>query len=275
MPSENTLATDQIRNGAITDDKIAAGANIASSKLADGGNFIKKAGTVAFTGDQSMGNNKLTNLQTGSADTDGVNVGQLNSALAGLPSAYKYRNVRVKSTGNVNISNPGTAIFDGVTLSAGDRIVLNDQSTTSQNGIYDFDTSSTALVRSSDSNAWNEITGCLVFVDEGTVGANTRWYCTSNSGGTLGSTAIAYASDVTTSLTTSNFVFDETPSGSINGSNTDFVIANTPTSGSLRVYRNGMRVLSGTGNGYTLSGTTISMTTAPVAGDSLRVDYMK
>ena len=39
--AETTIASRQIRDGAITDAKIAAGANIASSKLADGSNFVK------------------------------------------------------------------------------------------------------------------------------------------------------------------------------------------------------------------------------------------
>ena len=273
--AEQTIKQSQIRDGAINDAKVAAGAAIATSKLALNGTIILKDGTVAFTGDQSMGNNKLTNVGTASSSGDAINKGTFDAALAALPSAYKYRNVRAGSTANITVSNPGTAVFDGVTLTEGQRIVLKDQSSAAENGIYDFDTSSTALVRSSDSNAWDEITGTLVFIDEGTVNANTRWYCTSNTGGTLGSTAIAYASDVTSGLTTSNFVFDETPSGTINGSNADFTLANTPTANTLRVYMNGVRVLSGSGNGYTLSTATITFTTAPVTGDNIRVDYMK
>lgn len=52
--AETTIAGRQIRDGAITDSKVASGANIASSKLADGANFVKKDGSVAFTGAQSM-----------------------------------------------------------------------------------------------------------------------------------------------------------------------------------------------------------------------------
>ena len=80
MP-ETTIASRQIRDGAITDAKVAAGAAIASSKLADGANFVKKDGSVAFTGDQSMGNNKLTTLgtptNTGDAATKGFSRIQL------------------------------------------------------------------------------------------------------------------------------------------------------------------------------------------------------
>ena len=57
----------QIADGAIDNAKVQAGAGIETSKLADGANFIKRDGSVAFTGNQSMGGNSITNLATPSA----------------------------------------------------------------------------------------------------------------------------------------------------------------------------------------------------------------
>lgn len=77
-------------------------------------------------------------------------------------------------------------------------------------------------------------------------------------------------------LTSSNFVYSETPSGTINGSNVTFTIANTPTSGTVRLYKNGQRLTLTTD--YTISGTTITYAVAPntVGGtDVLLADYMK
>lgn len=73
-------------------------------------------------------------------------------------------------------------------------------------------------------------------------------------------------------LTSSNFVDSETPSGTINGSNTTFTLANTPTTGSVKLYRNGVRVTN-----FTVSTATIttSGTTTPLTGDSLLADYRK
>ena len=68
-----------------------------------------------------------------------------------------------------------------------------------------------------------------------------------------------------------NHVYSETPSGSVNSSNTAFTLANTPVSGTLRVYQNGQRITLTTD--YTLSGTTITFVTAPETGDILRADY--
>jgi len=61
MP-ETTIAGRQIRDGAISNAKIAAGANIDTSKLADGANFIKKDGTVAMTGNLDINNQKVVNV---------------------------------------------------------------------------------------------------------------------------------------------------------------------------------------------------------------------
>lgn len=272
MP-ETTISTKQIRDSAITDAKVAAGAAIASSKLADGANFTKKDGSVAFTGNQSMGNNKLTSLSNGTVSTDAINLGQLDAAIAALSTAYKYRTVRVVATANVNISSAPSSV-DSVTLSTGDRVLLTAQSTASQNGIYDFNGAAAAMTRSTDSDAWNEIIGSLVAVVEGTAKDNSRWFCTANTGGTLGSTSITYTEDQSAGLSSSNFVNDETPSGSINGSNTSFTLANTPTSGTLDLFMNGIR-LKGGSNDYAISGNTITMTTAPVTGDTLYANYRK
>jgi hypothetical protein len=53
---------DQILDGTVTDSDISATAAIQTSKLADGGYFIKKDGTVAFTDDINAGSNKVENL---------------------------------------------------------------------------------------------------------------------------------------------------------------------------------------------------------------------
>ena len=65
------------------------------------------------------------------------------------------------------------------------------------------------------------------------------------------------------------------PSGAINGSNTSFAMANTPTTGTEHLYLNGILQESGSGNDYTISGATITMLTAPLTGEKLRVTYRK
>lgn len=93
---------------------------------------------------------------------------------------------------------------------------------------------------------------------------------------TIGSAAGTW--DSAYSLTSSSsviFVDRETPSGSVNGSNTAFVLANAPTAGSEHVYLNGILQEPGAGNDYTISGATITYLTAPVTGDKIRVSYRR
>ena len=75
-------------------------------------------------------------------------------------------------------------------------------------------------------------------------------------------------------LSSSNNVFGESPSGTIDGTNTNFTLANTPQAGTLRVYLNGLRQQEGAGNDYTVSGNTITFTTAPSTGDVILADYV-
>ena len=63
----------------------------------------------------------------------------------------------------------------------------------------------------------------------------------------------------------------ETPSGTINGSNVTFTLTATPTL--LLFYRNGMLQLPGSGNDYTISGSTITMAVAPLTGTVLEAVF--
>lgn len=274
MP-ETTIAGRQIRDGAITNGKVAAGAGIELSKIQSGTNLINKDGSVAMTGNLDLGNQKIVNLGTPTSNNDGANKVYVDNLIAALPSAYKYRNVHVASVANITLSNPGTAIFDGHTLTNGDRVLVKNQTTQSENGIYVFNGASSAMTRATDSDAWDELVGTLVYVDIGTVNGEQRFFCTSNTGGTLGSTAVVYVQDTSGTLSTTNFVTEETPSGTINGVNVTFTLSTTPTSGTLKLYLNGVRLKSGAGNDYTLSTNIISMTTAPISGDVLLADFMK
>jgi hypothetical protein len=76
-------------------------------------------------------------------------------------------------------------------------------------------------------------------------------------------------------LTASNFVYGESPSGTINGVNPTFTLANTPTG--LSLYKNGLRQAAGAGNDYTLAAATITFLAGniPQTGDVLMADYSK
>lgn len=101
--------------------------------------------------------------------------------------------VRVASTADVTISNPGTAVFDGVTLSNGDRILLKNQSTGSQNGIYVFNGSGSAMTRATDMDTSAEAnTGAAVWVEEGSSNQDTGWTLVTDAV-TLGTTSLVFS----------------------------------------------------------------------------------
>lgn len=268
----------QLANGIIADAQVASGANIASSKLADGSNFIKKDGSVAMTGALNMGSQLISSLQTPSSSSDAATKGYVDGLYNSFPNLFKYKDeAKAMATGNVTVSNPGTASFDGVTLSTNDRLLLTSQTAPAENGVYVFNGSGVALTRAADMDAWAEIGGALIGVAAGgTANGSKLVLFTNTATGTLGTTAVtSTVINAAAGLSSTNFVDAEIPSGSINGSNTTFTLANTPTSGTEKVYLNGIRLYPGAGNDYTISTNTITMATAPLTGERIVVDYRK
>src|SRR5215472_96282 len=88
-------------------------------------------------------------------------------------------------------------------------------------------------------------------------------------------TSISAAVAGTDFMAPSDFVVRETPTGSVNGVNTSFTLANTPIAGTEQVFLNGLLQEPGAGNDYTISGATITYLTAPLTNDRLRVSYYK
>ena len=101
--------------------------------------------------------------------------------------------VRAASTGDVNLTNPGTAVFDGVTLAMGDLVLIKDQIAQEDNGIYVFNTSSTTMVRAPQFDTSAEVRpGLFVFVSEGTVHDNNGFTLISDDPVVLGTTALEF-----------------------------------------------------------------------------------
>lgn len=100
--------------------------------------------------------------------------------------------VRAATTASITIStalNNGDSL-DGVTLATGDRVLVKDQSTGSQNGIYIV---GATPVRDYDESTDDPSFGYLVFVREGTTYAGTLWKNTNTSAPTIGTTSLTFA----------------------------------------------------------------------------------
>lgn len=171
----------------IVDADIAAGANISTTKLADGANFIQRNGSVAFTNDQSMGGFKLTNLGAPINANDAARLIDVQNAALGLTVKDA---VRAATTANITLS--GLLTIDGITVVAGDRVLVKDQTNPVQNGIYLAATG--AWSRSPDADQDPELKpNTFVFVSEGTLQADTGWMITTNGTITIGTTPITWA----------------------------------------------------------------------------------
>lgn len=91
---------------------------------------------------------------------------------------------------------------------------------------------------------------------------------------TLTSKTLSGASNTFSQLPIASDHQQEVPSGTINGSNVTFTLAFTPVaSASVQLYLDGILLISGAGNDYTISGATITMITAPALGQSIRANY--
>lgn len=136
-----------------------------------------------------QGGSTVKGLPSPTSSTDAANKAYVDSIAEGL--SWKD-SVRAASTANVTVSGPGAAI-DGVTLSAGDRILLKDQSTASQNGIYIWNGAAVAATRASDATPFSELEAAVVSVEEGTTNAGTTWR-QSAVNGTIDSSTVTWAS---------------------------------------------------------------------------------
>lgn len=114
--------------------------------------------------------------------------------------------VRVKTTANVTLAGGAPNTVDGVSLAANDRILVTNQTTAAQNGIYFVQTLGTGSdgtwVRATDADSNPEVTaGMFTFVEEGTLAADTGWVLITNNPITLGTTALAFTQFSSTSFT--------------------------------------------------------------------------
>lgn len=137
---------------------------------------------------------------------------------------------------------------------------------------------------------WNSSTGSISYIDTladlafDNLGTGDT-LLTNPSANTIGVKSLIAGTNVTftvgansitinsSGLTSSNFVFNEIPTGTIDGSNTTFTIANTPTAGTIQLFLNGL--LQRPTTDYTISGTTITMINIPGTGDFMLVHYLK
>jgi len=139
-----------------------------------------------MSGAIAMGTNKITGLGTPTADADAVTKSYVDAIAQGIDAKAS---VVAASTANLTLS--GAQTIDGVSVIAGDRVLVKDQTTASANGIYLC--ASGSWTRTTDADTYAELVAAYTFVEGGTVNANNGFICTIPTSGTLGSTSITFA----------------------------------------------------------------------------------
>jgi len=143
---------------------------------------------AAPTTSVSANSQKITNLLDPTSAQDAATKAYVDAARSGLDVKAS---VRAASTTNISMLMM-TQTIDGVALISGDRVLVKDQSTASQNGIYVVDNST--WYRATDADTSAEVTsGMFVFVEEGTVNDNTGWVLGTANPITLNTTSLSFS----------------------------------------------------------------------------------
>ena len=141
---------------------------------------------AAPTAAVDMNNQYLLNVPDPTADHHAANKAYVDTKVQGLSPKTS---VRAATTANITLS--GLQTVDGVSLNAGDRVLVMNQTDASENGVYIADTG--AWSRSDDADTWDELVSAYFFVSEGTSHADSGYTCTIDAGGTLGTDDVTFS----------------------------------------------------------------------------------
>lgn len=160
--------------------------------------------TYLFSGSSTAGRDLImsTSLEDTSMRVKVYSVLNLSTEIQTKDPVY------VASTGSVNLPSPSSAI-DGVSYASipiGSRVLLKNQSSPRENGIYTK--TGSGLVRSSDANSWSELVSASVEVTNGTSQANTYWVCDIVPGSEIGVGFIFWTQSLTKNPLDPTLLFD-------------------------------------------------------------------
>jgi hypothetical protein len=190
----NTTTGKMMWRGAAANIDPTARANHTGTQLA--ATISNLAATVqAYTLNQfaaptaavAMNNQRITGLAEPTGAQDAATKNYVDAAVNGTD--WKI-SVRAATTANITLS--GIQTVDGISLVAGERVLVKNQTTATENGLYNV--ASGAWTRTTDADAAAEVTaGLSVMVEEGTVNADSQWRLTTDGAITLGTTALTFA----------------------------------------------------------------------------------
>jgi hypothetical protein len=158
--------------GTLSGNTLAAGVTASSlTSLGTIASLTATAGTVA-------------NAPSGS--TDIANKAYVDTVAQGLDAKASCV---AATTADITLS--GAQTIDGVSVVAGNRVLVKNQSLSQNNGLYLC--ASGSWTRTTDANTWDALTSAFTFIEQGTLNGDCGFVCTANAGGTLGTTALPWS----------------------------------------------------------------------------------
>ena len=233
------------------DAKLTASNNLSDLGAASTARTNLGLGTIATqdANNVTISGGSVTGLGAPSGTSDAATKNYVDQAVAGLRTRIV---AECATTANVDLTadlQNGDTI-DGVTLATGDRVLVKDQSTGSQNGLYTVVASGTAN-RDTEYDTIAELSGQMVVINQGTVNDNKIFLCTTNNNATLGSDTITF-----TVITPAN-VGTVTSVGIADGGASEFTVGSSPvtSSGNITLTVNSIAntKISGLGTASTLN----------------------
>lgn len=179
---------DVVASGAISGASLSVTGNVGGGVATFTKVTASGSGGIAF----DATSDRIVNVGSPTTGSDATNRTYVDNAIAAVSSGITFKAaVRVRTTTNVNLAAPGSAL-DGVTMSAGDRVLLAGQTAGAENGIWIWNGPSVAMTRATDFDEASEVkSGAFTIVNEGT-SADTGWVLATDGAITVGTTALTF-----------------------------------------------------------------------------------
>jgi hypothetical protein len=183
--TSGTFANARISQSSVTQHEAAL--TITESQITDGALLARVGGNETISGNWTF-NNAVTSVDP-SLGSHLATKQYVDNSITGLDMK---QSVRAATTANITLS--GIQTVDGVSLVAGDRVLVKDQTAGAENGIYVVAAGAWARSADADGVPSNEVTaGMYTFVEEGTANGNTGWSLITANPITVGTTPLSFA----------------------------------------------------------------------------------
>ena len=272
-----TLGSSTLTNGSTTTaiagvtqldvDNIRVDGNTISSTDTDGSIVLDPNGT----GTINVSSTRITNLADPTGAQDAATKAYVDATRSGLDVKAS---VRAATTANITLTN--TQTIDTIALAVGDRVLVKNQTTGADNGIYVVASGAWTRAEDCDNAPGVEVTsGMFTFVEEGTTNADSGWVLTTDGAITVGTTALSFvqfsgAGQITAGagLSKTGNTLDVNVANGIEISGDNVQLASTVAGNGL-TYTNGVLDVVGTADRITVTANAVDIASTYVGQSSI------